>query len=132
MSFSPLSPSDCSVEYRFDCLNTTPSLHAHYRHFLATTDCSVPVSCIGTLLLGVLDSLNFSLVIKTTGSRSSLQKPKSDSRLLYAGCHLLNHQALSKFVPSYGNALGFDNNLWITTRQPRFRPIRLSDFYPPR
>jgi len=75
--------------------------------------------------------LEFSLVIKTTGSRSSLQKPKSESRLLYAGCRLSNNQVLDKLIPGYSNDPGFDSNLWITTRLQRFRFIRLSDSYLP-
>ena|SRR3990172_5679044 len=34
--------------------NSTPSLHSHYRNFLATTSCSAPVLRIGTLVLGDL------------------------------------------------------------------------------
>ena len=31
--------------------NTIPSLHAHYRHFITTTNCSVPAHCIDTFVL---------------------------------------------------------------------------------
>ncbi|WP_157860182.1 hypothetical protein [Methanosarcina acetivorans] len=31
--------------------NTIPSLHAHYRHFITTTNCSAPVHRIDTFVL---------------------------------------------------------------------------------
>jgi len=31
--------------------NVVPSLHAHYKHFITTTNNSAPVLCIGTLIL---------------------------------------------------------------------------------
>src|SRR6516162_5190335 len=43
-----------------------------------------------------------------TGSCSSVQSPASASRLLYAGRHLLGHQAPSRFVPEEFLASGFD------------------------
>ena len=45
-----------------------PSLHAHYRHFVATTSPSAPVPRIGTLALGG-PHLGFSLRIEATGSQ---------------------------------------------------------------
>ena len=103
------SPSGWPVEWQIWLLNAIPSLLTHYRCLTATTNCSAPVSCIGTLSLKAVDLLRFSLSIKTTGSRSSLQKPKSESRLLYADCHLSNNQVSDRLVPRYGNALGFDS-----------------------
>ncbi|WP_213155406.1 hypothetical protein, partial [Neochlamydia sp. AcF65] len=41
--------------------------------------------------------LNFSLIIQATGSHSSVQTPKSDSRHLYAGCHLHSNQVSCRF-----------------------------------
>ena len=49
--------------------NATPSLQSHYRTFIATTGCSVPVPCIGTLILIGSAYLDFSLNIRATGSR---------------------------------------------------------------
>ncbi len=43
--------------------------------------------------------LVFSLNIKATGSRSSTQEPKSDSRLLYAGCRLPGNQVSCRLIP---------------------------------
>jgi hypothetical protein len=46
-----------------------PSVQPHYRAFLPTTDCSVPVPRIGTLALAGISRLSFSLNIGATGSR---------------------------------------------------------------
>src|SRR5690554_940301 len=53
--------------------------------------------------------LCFSLNIGTTGSRSSAQKPESDSRPLYAGCRLSSNQVSDKLIPEGRNASGFDS-----------------------
>ena len=45
-----------------------PSVQPHYRAFSPTTDSSVPVSCIGQLILIGSSDLDVSLRIKTTGS----------------------------------------------------------------
>src|SRR5262249_36716989 len=45
-----------------------PSVQPHYRTFSPTADSSVPVSCIGQLILIGATDLNVSLRIKTTGS----------------------------------------------------------------
>ena len=52
--------------------------------------------------------LDFSLNIKTPGSHSSLEKPRSDSRHFYAGHHLPNHQALGRFILEKRYASSFD------------------------
>jgi hypothetical protein len=44
----PLLPRLTAVQ-KLD--NTIPSLHAHYRHFVATTNCSAPAQCIDTFVL---------------------------------------------------------------------------------
>ena len=46
-----------------------PSVQPHYRAFLPTTDCSVPVPRIGTRALAGASRLSFSLGIGATGSR---------------------------------------------------------------
>jgi len=43
----------------------------HYRAFIPTTDCSVPVPRIGTLALAGVSRLSFSLYIGATGSRAN-------------------------------------------------------------
>ena len=52
--------------------------------------------------------LNFSLRIKTTGSRSSLKKPRPDSRNLYTEHHPHNHQALCGLILCSYNTHSFD------------------------
>ena len=45
-----------------------PSVQPHYRTFSPTTDSSVPVPCIGQLILIGATDLDVALHIKTTGS----------------------------------------------------------------
>ncbi|MBU6148595.1 MAG: hypothetical protein KGQ54_00175 [Verrucomicrobia bacterium] len=52
--------------------------------------------------------MDFSLNIKTTGSRSSVEKPRSDSRHLYAGYHLRSVQVTRRFVLGYAKDPSFD------------------------
>lgn len=68
--------------------DATPSLHAHYKRFLATTSSSAPVPCLGTLTLANSVACISPLNIMTTGSRSSQEKPDTKSRPLYAGHRL--------------------------------------------
>ncbi len=63
---------------------------------------------MGVILGRLLDYLNFSLIIKTTGSCSSQQKPRSDSRHLYAGHHLANNQITAKLILEDDTAPSFD------------------------
>ena len=51
-SCPPLVPPDCSVDQVRKRGEWAPSLHAHYRHFHATTSPSAPVPRIGTQVLG--------------------------------------------------------------------------------
>ena len=66
--------------------NATPSLQFHYRTFNATTGCSAPMPCIGTLTL-VGPPLEFLPCHQGDRFPCSVQKPKPDSRHLYAGRH---------------------------------------------
>ena len=61
-----------------------PSVQFHYRTFIPTTDCSVPVPRIGTALAGA-SRLSFSLGIGATGSRVPQKEPDPGSRRLQAG-----------------------------------------------
>ena len=92
--------------------NTTSSLHNHYSCFITTTSCSAPVPCIGTLTLVAFRYLSFSLNIKTTGSRSSLQKPKSDSRHFYAEHRLHSNQVSCRLILEMDAASSFDADSW--------------------
>gem|GEM_PF-3802598 len=83
---------------------------------------------LGLFSLKLLASWNSPL---SSSSRSSLQKPKSESRLLDAGCRLSNNLVLDKLIPGYRRAPGFDSNLHVTTPLQRFRFIRLSDSHLP-
>jgi hypothetical protein len=50
--------------------------------------------------------------LESTGSCSSVQKPASDSRPLYAGRRLSSHQAPDRLVPEAPYASGFDD-VWV-------------------
>lgn len=76
-----------------------------------------PPQCLTSVLSSLWDShLDFSLVIKTTGSRSSARKPRLGSRHLYAEHHLPRIQIPGKFIPKKRGVLGFDVN-YITLRR---------------
>ena len=64
--FTRLLPFLVDLQIRLD--NAAPSVQFHYRTFPPTTDCSAPVSRIGTLTLMRFPHLSFSLIIGTTGS----------------------------------------------------------------
>jgi hypothetical protein len=64
--FTRLLPFLVDLQIKPD--NAAPSVQFHYRTFPPTTDCSAPVSRIGTLTLMRFPHLSFSLIIGTTGS----------------------------------------------------------------
>lgn len=70
--------------------------------------------------------LHFSLIITTTGSRSSQEEPDTPSRPLYAG-HRLRTRRL---IPKAGRPFGFDVSHWFTTRQHGFGFTRLMSTLP--
>jgi hypothetical protein len=118
--------------------NITSSLHFHYKSFNTTTSDSATVLGIGTLTLTVLavwaspffqNITTLTWLIQATASRSSLQKPKLESRHLYTGHHLHSTQVTCKFIPGDRNAPGFDVALWFTMRQQWFGFTRLSNPY---
>ena len=94
--------------------NLTPLLHAHYRHFSATTRQSATASCIGTLSLAFLH-LAFTLNITNTASCSSTEAPRSESRPLYAGHRLPSKQVSGRLVPKANVSFGFDDTQLVST-----------------
>src|ERR1035438_1744330 len=76
--------------------NAAPSLHSHYKGFVATTDSSVPRPGIGILPHGVCH-LSFPLPSRTKFSRS-LPKPVLSSCRLYTDCHWDRKQVSSQLV----------------------------------
>ena len=97
------------VERQIQRLDSIPLLQPHYQpSSLLRID---PPQCSASVLWPCgFCHLVFSLGIGTTGSRSSIQKPETDSRPLYAGCHLPSNQVTGKLVPGDRNAPGFGNN----------------------
>src|SRR3954462_4414261 len=105
-----------------------PSLHAHYRHFLATTSPSAPVPRIGTL---ALVGLPLGLLPSHRGDRfpGSLFEPGSDSRHLHAGRHPGSKRISPALIPGQRLLPGFDVVPTLSTRHQWFPCGRLSDPY---
>src|SRR5450755_3535425 len=76
--------------------NAAPSLHPHYKGFIATTDSSAPRSGIGILSHGVCH-LSFPLPSRTRFSRS-LPKPVLSSCRLHTDCHRDRKQVSSRLI----------------------------------
>src|SRR5512135_3468053 len=103
-----------------------PSLHAHYRHFHATTGPSAPVSRFGTL---ALVGLPLGLLPWHRGDRfpGSMFEPGSDSRHLHAGRHAGSQRISPALIPGQRLDPGFDVVLRLSTRHRWFPCGRLSD-----
>src|SRR4051794_19457943 len=106
--------------------NWAPSLHAHYRHFHATTSPSAPVPRIGTL---ALVGLPLGLLPWHRGDRfpGSMFEPGSDSRHLCAGRHAGSKRISPALIPGQRLNPGFDVVLMLSTRHRWFPCGRLSD-----
>src|ERR1035438_9268366 len=76
--------------------NAAPSLHAHYRRFVATMSSSAPRSVVGILPHGVCH-LSFPFSSRTRFSRS-VPKPVLSSCRLYTGCHRDSKQVSSRLI----------------------------------
>src|SRR3954452_12455492 len=103
-----------------------PSLHAHYRHFHATTSPSAPVPRIGTL---ALVGLPLGRLPWHRGDRfpGSMSEPGSDSRHLCAGRHAGSKRISPALIPGQRLNPGFDVVLMLSTRHRWFPYGRLSD-----
>src|SRR5215204_2730098 len=94
------SPMSCRSSPQVDGIrrqdDVAPSLHLHYRGFIATTDDSAPRSSIGILPHGVCH-LSFPFA---SGERFSCSVPKPVLRScrLYTGCHRVRKQVAPRFV----------------------------------
>src|SRR5208282_6682563 len=91
--------------------NAAPSLQPHYRTFITTTGCSVPVLRIGTLALAVGAACGLSLhAIGVTEPRfsRSIRKP---SRALRRRMPLGPYQASPELIPEEGSPPGSDIGL---------------------
>ena len=108
--------------------NAAPSLHLHYRGFVATTGGSAPRPSIGILPHGV-GHLSFPF---TSGERfsRSVPKPVLRSCRLYTGCHRVRKQVSPRFVLKPMVHLSFDSALGITMRR-RTVCFRSSSQYTP-
>src|SRR5512135_1368469 len=103
-----------------------PSLHAHYRHFHATTGPSAPVPRFGTR---ALVGLPLGLLPWHRGDRfpGSMFEPGSDSRHLHAGRHAGSQRISPALIPGQRLDPGFDVVLMLSTRHRWFPCGRLSD-----
>src|ERR1035441_8791139 len=87
--------------------NSAPSLHFHYRSFIATTSSPAPRSGLGILPRGVCH-LSFPFPSRTKFSRS-LPKPVSSSCRLYTGCRQDRKQVPSRLILEHFHAPSFDS-----------------------
>jgi hypothetical protein len=94
--------------------NAAPSLHPHYRGFIATTGGSAPRSSIGILPHGV-SHLSFPYASGSRFSRS-VPKPVLRSCRLYTGCHRVRMQVSPRLILKRMAYLSFDSALGITMR----------------
>src|SRR5512147_888065 len=103
-----------------------PSLHAHYRHFHATTGPSAPVPRIGTQ---ALVGPPLGLLPWHRGDRfpGSMFEPESDSRHLYAGRRAGGQRISPALITEQRLNPGFDVVPTLSTRHPWFPCGRLSD-----
>jgi hypothetical protein len=109
--------------------NATPSLHAHYRRFNATTDGSAPGSCIGILPRGVCH-LSFPFTTESRFSRS-VPKPISSSCRLYTDCRLSSKQVALRLIRGTARAPRFDSVWFLSMSHRRFAFAHLLDTYLP-
>src|SRR5512135_2697749 len=103
-----------------------PSLHAHYRHFDATTSPSAPVPRIGTL---ALVGPPLGLLPSHRGDRfpGSMFEPGADSRHLHAERHAGSKRISPALIPEQRLNPGFDVIHTLSTRRRWFTCVRLSD-----
>ena len=112
-------------------LNAVPLLENHYDHHHSSYKPLRPSALHRYSCSYGFSHLNFSLCIKATGSRSSLKKPRPDSRDLYTEHHPHNHQAPCGLILYACNTYSFDVIKYLTMRHQSFIYIRLSDPYLP-
>jgi hypothetical protein len=119
-------PPDCSVDQLMKQGEWAPSLHAHYRHFHATTSPSAPVPRIGTQ---ALVGLPLGLLPSHRGDRfpGSLFEPESDSRHLNAGRRAGSKRLSPALIPEQRLLPGFDVAHMLSTLRQWFTCVRLSD-----
>jgi hypothetical protein len=87
--------------------NAAPSLHPHYKDFIATTGSSAPRSGIGILPHGVCH-LSFPFTSRTRFSRS-IPKPVLSSCRLYTDCHRARKQVSSRLILEHRTGPSFDS-----------------------
>ena len=107
--------------------NAAPSVRLHYRAFIPTVSCSVPVPRISTLALMGASHLSFSLGHRGDRFPRSVHEPDPESRRLYAGCRPGSNQASPRLVPGQRLLPGFDIVDTLSTRHRRFAFARLSE-----
>jgi len=119
-------PSHCWVDPTTKPGDWASSLHAHYRHFFATTSPSAPVPRIGTL---ALVGLPLGLLPWHRSDRfpGSMFEPESDSRHLNAGRHAGSKRISPALIPGQRLLPGFDVVHMLSTLRRWFTCVRLSD-----
>jgi hypothetical protein len=104
-----------------------PSVQSHYRTFCPTTDSSVPVSCIGQLILIRSTDLDVSLRIKTTGSHVPYKSLSRSHAAFEPDAAWAGLQGSAQTCPEMTTDLGFDIDHAFSTIHRRFAFARLSE-----
>ena len=107
--------------------NAAPSLQFHYRTFLTTTGCSVPVPRIGTQILTGTTCLDFSLRIGATGSHVPPRSLNWSHAASMPDAVWAAIRPPPRLVPGQRLLPGFGIIHMLSTRHQRFAFARLSN-----
>src|SRR3954452_5784042 len=108
----------------------TPSVQPHYRTFVPTTGISAPVLRIGTLTLAVIDRLDFSLHIGTTGSCVPYRSPSQVHATFMPDAGWTVGRSLPTFARGIEVQIPVSTPIrYVSTRHQWFTPVRLLEPY---
>jgi hypothetical protein len=102
-----------------------PSVQPHYRAFSPTTDSSVPVPCVGHLILIGSTDLDVFLYIKTTGSHVPCKSLSRSHAAFEPDAAWAGPQVSAQTCPEMTTNLGFDIDHAFSTFHRRFACARL-------
>ena len=88
--------------------NAAPSLQPHYRAFITTTGCSVPVLRIGTLILAVLAACDSLPLHRSTGSHVPYKSLVELRAAYMPDAARAVFRTSPELIPEEGSAPGFD------------------------
>src|SRR5258705_7378707 len=107
-----------------------PSVQPHYRTFSPTADGSVPVPCVGHLILIGSTDLDVSLYIKTTGSHVPCKSLSRSHATFEPDAAWAALQVSAQACPEMTINLGFDIDHAFSTFHRWFAFAHLPETYP--